>query len=119
MEVQPEVVEQINIDPEVLSLVHQGMMEVVNSGVTVKAFEGSPIKAAGKTGTAQVSGNKTPNSLFMAFAPVENPQVAVACIVENAGLNGIGYNVARVARDIFETYLGTNLAEDAVYMIHC
>lgn len=116
MEVQPEVVEQINIDPEVLSLVHQGMMEVVNSGVTVKAFEGSPIKAAGKTGTAQVSGNKTPNSLFMAFAPVENPQVAVACIVENAGLNGIGYNVARVARDIFETYLGTNLAEDAVYM---
>lgn len=116
MEVQPEAVEQIDIDPEVLSLVHQGMTEVVNSGVTAQAFEGSDIKAAGKTGTAQVSGNKTPNSLFMAFAPVENPQVAVACIVENGGINGIGYNVARVARDIFETYLGTNLTEDDIYM---
>lgn len=116
MEVQPEVAEQINIDPEVLSLVHQGMEAVVNSGVTVKAFEGSDIKAAGKTGTAQVSGNKTPNSLFMAFAPADNPQVAVACIVENGGVNGIGYHVARVARNIFETYLGTDLAEDAVYV---
>ncbi len=115
MEVQPEVADQINIDQEVLSLVHQGMMEVVNSGVTVKAFEGSPIKAAGKTGTAQVSGNKTPNALFMAFAPVENPQVAVACVVEHGGINGIGYHVARIARNIFETYLGTNVAQDFVY----
>ncbi|MBI3562115.1 MAG: penicillin-binding protein 2 [Gammaproteobacteria bacterium] len=72
---------------------------------------------AGKTGTAQVFGLKEgekydvkkvskhlrDHALFIAFAPVDNPQIAVALIVENAG--GGGANAAPIARKVIDAYL--------------
>ena len=43
------------------------------------------VKVAGKTGTAEVGGGRTPNSWFIGFAPADNPRVAVAVIMENKG----------------------------------
>lgn len=43
------------------------------------------VKVAGKTGTAEVGGGKTPNAWFIGFAPADNPRVAVAVIMENKG----------------------------------
>ena len=43
------------------------------------------IDTAGKTGTAQLGGSGEPNSWFIGFAPVNDPQIAIAVIVEHGG----------------------------------
>jgi penicillin-binding protein 2 len=72
---------------------------------------------AGKTGTAQVFSiaqdaeydeetvpeNLRDHSLFVAFAPVENPQIALAVIVENGG--GGSITAAPIARQLIDSYL--------------
>ena len=72
---------------------------------------------AGKTGTAQVFSiaqdaeydeetvpeNLRDHSLFVAFAPVENPQIALAVIVENGG--GGSTTAAPIARQLIDSYL--------------
>ena len=73
------------INPEYIDVVIQGMMEVFEgSHGTARAFKIDSISMAGKTGTAQTTGGKD-NSNFIAFAPVENPKIAICVIVENAG----------------------------------
>ena len=99
----------------------QGMVNVVHGehGTARRSGAGAKYRFAGKTGTAQVFGiaqNKTYNasklkkklhdhSLFVAFAPVENPRIALAVIAENAGS---GSKVAApLARELLDTYLLT------------
>jgi penicillin-binding protein 2 len=91
--------ERIALKPEWLKLVKSAMVDVNRFGTGRHAFVGAPYAAAGKTGTAQVIGIKQnerydarriaeryrDHSLFMAFAPADNPQIALAVIVENAG----------------------------------
>jgi peptidoglycan glycosyltransferase len=60
----------------------QMMVTVVEEGTGTNA-QISGVKVAGKTGTAQVSGGKSPHAWFVSFAPADDPQVAVAVIVEN------------------------------------
>jgi cell division protein FtsI/penicillin-binding protein 2 len=63
------------------------MRAVVTNGTgTAAAIQG--INVCGKTGTAEHSESKNPHSWFIGFAPYENPQVAVAVIVEDGGVGG-------------------------------
>ena len=57
----------------------------------------------GKTGTATVvdKGQEYNNGVFIAFAPYENPEIAVVTVVEKGGY---GSNIAQVTRDIFDSY---------------
>jgi penicillin-binding protein 2 len=85
---------------------------------------GAPYSMAGKSGTAQVFSvgqdeeydedeieeRLKDHALFIAFAPVENPQIAVAVIVEN-GSSGSGV-AAPIAKAIMDTYLGFDDASD-------
>lgn len=96
-----------------------GMHEVAQGprGTARKAFLGAPYTVAGKTGTAQVVGiaqnekydaaklaeRQRDHGLFVAFAPVDNPQIAVAVIVEN-GNSGSGA-AAPVARKVLDAWL--------------
>lgn len=89
-------------------------------GTAKTAFEGAPFTAAGKTGTAQVKSiaqDETydaetvedkfkDNALFIGYAPFENPQIAIAVVMENAG--GGGGNAAPIARQLMEHYLSNN-----------
>lgn len=101
-------------------VVINGMEEVVKPGGTaVVASAGAPYSIAAKTGTAQVFGlaknqkyNATQlaerlrdNALFIAFAPAEQPKVAVAVVVENGGHGGTA--AAPIARRIFDLMLLT------------
>ncbi|MBR3962226.1 MAG: hypothetical protein IKK14_01730 [Oscillospiraceae bacterium] len=61
------------------------------------------IKVASKTGTPQTT-TKTVNSTFICFAPAENPEVAIAVIIEKGWQ---GYTAAPVAKDILQYYFGT------------
>jgi len=90
---------RIPIKPEHLKLVREAMVDVNILGTGRTAFAGAPYKVGGKTGTAQVVSIKQnekyvesrveerhrDHSLFIAFAPADNPQIALAVIVENGG----------------------------------
>jgi penicillin-binding protein 2 len=98
-----------------LDVIRDAMTDVIRKGTARRAFLQAPYQAAGKTGTAQVYSLKgakysasiqerlRDHALFMAYAPVENPQIAVALIVENGGW---GSTVAApVARTVFDYWL--------------
>ena len=118
------IVRQANIEYEELPL-SEGTMEYINEslkavisenyGTAYGYFNELPegITVAGKTGTAE-TGTGTSNALFIAYAPAENPEIAVAVVIEK----GVwGSNAIPVAVDIFKEYFGTNtniLPEDSI-----
>src|SRR5690606_36874317 len=107
----------ISLKPENLAIIRGAMADVLRKGTARRAFAGADYQAAGKTGTAQVyslRGAKyranevderlRDQALFMAYAPVEHPKIALALIVENGGW---GATVAApIARRIFDHWLG-------------
>ncbi len=110
--------EPVAIRPEHLELVRSAMIGVTSAGGTaVKAGLNAGYTIAGKTGTAQVIGMKQDqkydasklreehrdHALFIAFAPAEDPKLAMALLVENGG-SGSG-TAAPIAREVFDFYL--------------
>jgi penicillin-binding protein 2 len=101
--VKPEYREKhyVGIDARHFAPVIHGMEQVVESGTA--AFARIPgIKMAGKTGTVQNPHGKN-HSVFVAFAPSDNPKIAIAVVVENAGY-GASW-AAPIASFIVEKYL--------------
>jgi penicillin-binding protein 2 len=91
------------INVEYIDVVRQGMMEVfAGEHGTARAYKLDSITMAGKTGTADNPHGK-PHSNFIAFAPVENPKIAICVIVENAGF-GSTY-AAPIATLMIEKYI--------------
>lgn len=89
------------MDPAVAGVLKEAMMAVVREGTgRTAALPG--ITVAGKTGSAE-NPHGEPHAWFVAFAPVENPRVAVAVMVENAGSGGA--NAAPIAREIIRRAL--------------
>jgi penicillin-binding protein 2 len=107
---------RINVAQSDIDVVKRAMVGVVTNGTASKVFIGAPYQAAGKTGTAQVyslqganyKGHAIPenlrdHALFIAFAPADNPKIALALIVENGGW---GAEVAGpIARRVLDYYL--------------
>ncbi len=98
---QPTVLGTVSVKDENLLAVKQGMYGVVDEGSASSIFENYPIPVGGKTGTAQVGSNVSNNALFVAFAPFDAPEIAVAVVLEH-GVKGA--NAAYVAKDIFDEY---------------
>jgi len=91
------------INVEYIDVVRQGMMEVfAGEHGTARAYKLDSITMAGKTGTADNPHGK-PHSNFIAFAPVENPQIAICVIVENAGFGATW--AAPIATLMVEKYI--------------
>lgn len=104
-EVQPSVVKQNELKPSTLEAVKEGMKRVVDEGSASGVFDNYPIPIGGKTGTAQVGKTVTNNALFIAFAPFDDPEIAV-CVVLEHGLRGA--NAGYVAKDILDEYFKLN-----------
>ena len=102
---EPSVLGLVSVKDENLAAVKQGMYGVVDEGSASGIFENYSIPVGGKTGTAQVGSNVSDNALFVAFAPFDNPEIAVAVVLEH-GVSGA--NAAYVARDIFDEYFKTD-----------
>ncbi|MDQ8039091.1 MAG: penicillin-binding protein 2 [Rickettsiella sp.] len=115
--VKPEQLEPINDVPQsTLSFIRTAMQHVVNApgGTAERFFPGAPYTLAGKTGTAQVFSLKNneryntktiatklrDDSLFIAFAPVEDPKIALAIIIQNSVTPS-----AQIARQLLDHYL--------------
>ena len=108
---------QIAVKPEHMKFVRDAMVDVNISGTGRSAFQGVPYKVAGKTGTAQVVGIKQgekynesrvaernrDHSLFIAFAPADEPKIAMAILVENGGFGARA--AAPIARQVLDYYL--------------
>jgi penicillin-binding protein 2 len=108
----------LNINPKDLDLVRRAMIAVTQPGGTaVYASLGAPYKIAGKTGTAQVIAMKQgekydakkvderlrDHAWFIAYAPADKPQIALAVLVENGGHGG--GTAAPIARKVLDYYL--------------
>ena len=113
--------------PEHVAVIHNALYGVTQEGTSARVFVGAPYKSGGKTGTAQVieiKANEKYNAaklderhrdhaLYTAFAPLENPTIALALVVENAGF-GAGA-AAPIARRVFDFVLaGQYPSEDDI-----
>jgi penicillin-binding protein 2 len=111
-----EASHRIPLKTEHLQAIKRALADVTVSGTARQAFAGAPYQTAGKTGTAQVyslKGAKYQSSaiderlrdhaLFMAFAPLKDPKIAIAVLVENAGWGGSV--AAPIARKVFDEWL--------------
>ena len=101
----PAVLADEPISDEIYSIVVEGMKNVMDNGSAARIFAGYPITVGGKTGTAQVYSTKSDNAIMTAFAPYENPAIAVTCVIEQ-GYSGpkAGYSI----KDVFDYYFGLN-----------
>ncbi len=117
----PPSTQQLTIGPETFSKIKEGLTAVVTKG-TAKRAQSDIVSIAGKTGTAQVVALKDDNdksevakkhrdhAWFVAFAPIENPKIAVAVIVEHMGHGGSA--AAPLAKSIIEAYMNSEKSEE-------
>lgn len=97
---EPVVVDRVDAQPEHFESIVRGMVSASRTGTARATFGAYPLDVASKTGTPEA---EMLNSTFIAFAPAENPEIAVAVVIEN-GYHG--YTGAPVARAIFDEYFG-------------
>ena len=105
-ETQPEVVQENSFDPEVLEVVQSAMRSVVTdpSGTGHYLYGSYEVPIAAKTGTAQTY---QPNSneedidhiTLIAYAPYDDPQIAIGIVMEHAGMSSYAANVAKAIMD--------------------
>ena len=107
----------VEIKPEHLAVIRNAMVGVNKEGTSAAAFRGAEYVSGGKTGTAQVVGLKADekysaskiaehlrdHALFIAYAPADEPRIAVALVVENAGFGA--QSAAPIARRVFDYWL--------------
>ena len=115
-ETKPNIVEEIKLNPRTLEIVKDGMSRANSDGTASRAFEGFPIKTAGKTGSAtfreggvQEAVGRTAYAVYTGFAPVDNPEIAVTVVGYDAGHGGY---VASVARAVYEYYFRDRLQKE-------
>lgn len=99
----------LGISEQTFEIVKKAMYLVVNGNGTAGHIRMKNLSIAGKTGTAQNPFGKE-HALFVGFAPYEDPKIAVAVIVENAGYGGT--HAAPVAKEVMKTYL--KVTDDAI-----
>lgn len=94
---------QVGIDAKNFTLVIEGMLKAVGEdGGTARRARIDSIQVCGKTGTAQ-NPHGEDHSIFISFAPKDNPKIAIAVYIENAGFGGTW--AAPIASLIIEKYL--------------
>lgn len=106
-----ENTENITLNKDYVNAVREGMKSVTSgeSGTAYVRFKDFNIKVGGKTGSAEAgkdaNGNDIVNAWFAAFAPYDDPEIAVVVMVENGGH---GNYTAEAVRNIMAEYFGMN-----------
>lgn len=100
-----------NVSPEYFSYVQEGMRRVMTNG-TGRWHQVDSLHMCGKTGTVQNPHGKD-HAIFIGFAPMESPKIAVAVVVENAGFGATW--AAPIASMMMEQYLTDTIQRTALY----
>ena len=108
---EPQVLNQLDIEPENLAAVTEGMLRVTTEGSAKTYFKDLGVQVAAKTGSAQVSSATESNALFVAFAPYEDPEIALAIVVEKGGS---GSTLANMAAEILGYYFSAGSGMETV-----
>jgi penicillin-binding protein 2 len=109
--------ENLGFSPENVAIVRNAMVGVTKEGTSVRSFAGASYLSGGKTGTAQAVGigknekydarrideHQRDHALYIAFAPADDPKIALAIVVENAGFGSD--SAAPITRRIFDYWL--------------
>ena len=98
---EPELLSQVDISASTLSAVKEGMYNLTTTGSLARYFKDCVVSAGAKTGTAQISADTTNNGVFVCFAPYEDPEVALAIVIERGGS---GSALASTAVEILNAY---------------
>ncbi|MEK8030938.1 penicillin-binding protein 2 [Ideonella sp. DXS29W] len=112
-----DALDPLPLKPSDVGVIQNAMNGVTLEGTSRQVFMGAPYQSGGKTGTAQAVGlkagekyssikadeRKRDHSLYVAFAPMQQPTVALAVIVENAGWGSA--SAAPIARRVFDYLL--------------
>ena len=115
--VEPKITRAITLKPENIEFIKRALGGVNTEGTGARAFAKAEYTSAGKTGTSQVVALKQnekydekrvaerhrDHALFIAFAPLESPRIALAVVVENAGFGARA--AAPIARQVLDYYL--------------
>jgi len=115
--IEPKPLRTLEVKPEHIRVIKDALVGVAKEGTSARVFAGTSYVSAGKTGTAQViaikQGEKYVESrvaerhrdhaLYIAYAPADNPKIAIAVIAENAGFGARA--AAPIARQVFDYYL--------------
>lgn len=114
--VEPTPIRDLQLKLGNIDVIRRAMVGVNKEGTGARAFAGAPYEAAGKTGTAQVFSLKgaqykegavkkelRDHALFIAYAPADNPKIALAVLVENGGFGA--QSAAPIARMVIDYYL--------------
>jgi len=94
---------KVTLQPENLTAIKEGMLAVTRTGSLAAAFRDLPVSAGAKTGSAQVSGAEESNAVLVAFAPYEDPQIALALVAQEGGS---GSALGEVAAEVLRQYFG-------------
>ena len=110
---EPVILSSMEISDSAYRAYREGMRMVahVQSGTAYSTFKNYPITICAKTGTAEVTGQRSANGAFICFAPYDDPQIAIAIYGEKAGA---GSTLATVAKEILDTYFQLDEPEQVV-----
>jgi penicillin-binding protein 2 len=102
---EDEEIENLEISQEYIDVILEGMKDVTSEsgGTAYKIFKNFNITIGGKTGSAQTS--SVTNAWFVGFAPYDDPEIAIAVVIEGGGT---GSYAAYAARDVIAQYFGMN-----------
>ncbi len=108
-----EVLSVTKMSEETVAAVFDGMHQVTSApgGSGITAFRNFDVEVCGKTGTAEHESGGSSNGAFVCFAPMKNPEIAIAVYGEKAGS---GAYMARVARAILDYYFEGDTVSDTV-----
>jgi len=100
-------------ETEHINTIRDGMLaaSVGNQGTARAVFQNYPIQVGSKTGTAQFDARDVNDGVFVAYAPHNNPEIAIAIVIEKGGS---GSAVMDIARMIFDHYFSTGSAIAAI-----
>ena len=97
---QPEILSEIAVDGANIAAVKQGMGDLVSKGSVSRQFASCVVSAGAKTGSAQ-TGDTNANGVFVCFAPFDEPEIAVAVVIEKGKA---GSALASTAVEILNAY---------------
>ncbi|MTI84811.1 MAG: penicillin-binding protein 2 [Firmicutes bacterium] len=106
----PQVRRQVNVSPETIEIVQEGMRMVTEPGGTAHwSFRDFPLTVAAKTGSAEVLNHDT-HSQFVTYTPYEKPEIAVAAVVEYGGHGSD--SAGPITREIMDAYVKITRGEE-------
>lgn len=98
--VETEVAAKVKLSQKAIDAVREGMIKATTSYGTARAFANAGYTIAAKTGTAELIRTRSDHGVFIAYAPVEDPEVAIAIVLEN----GTSHPATDLAKEIMDFY---------------